>query len=391
MSDTRNFTSDDSQENPHTRLKSAAAGLVSLFGLLFWLSGPFAVAAAEKPPFGKAEVAYWSFQPIVRPEVPAVAAGDAVRSPIDAFILKQLQDNELTLSPPADRGVFIRRATYDVWGLPPTPSEIDAFIHDESPDAYEKLVDRLLASPRYGERWGRYWLDVVRFSETAGFNADTMRPLAYKYRDYVIRAWNDDIPYDRFVQAQLAGDELFPDDADALIATGFNRLWPDESNASNIELARQSMLNDMTGTVGAVFLGMSFGCAQCHDHKFDPILQKDFYRLQAFFAPMIPVQHVEVGGEQALADYQAALDQWRAETAGVRKELWDLELAAREQVTQIKRLKFPPNVLAAIDTPPWERTALQNQLAFWTERQIEFKDEEIVKKLDETQQARRGS
>lgn len=371
------------------RLIAAVTVFVSLSALLFWQSTTVADDTAEKSPFGAEEASYWAFQPFTRPEIPSVTATDSVRTPIDAFILNQLQEKELTLSDPAERGVFIRRATYDLWGLPPTPAEIEAFVHDESPDAHEKLIDRLLASPRYGERWGRYWLDVVRFSETAGFNADTMRPLAYKYRDYVIRAWNDDIPYDRFVQAQLAGDELFPHDPDALIATGFNRLWPDESNASNVELARQSMLNDMTGTVGAVFLGMSIGCAQCHDHKFDPILQKDFYRLQAFFAPMIPVQRVTVGEKQALADYQTKLAEWEADTAAVRKELWELELSVRAKATHGKRLKFPPIVLQAIDTPPWERTSLQNQLAFWTERQIKFTDKTLVKKLDETQLLRR--
>jgi len=389
MSDICQCTPPCQRETPQIRLTTAVAVLVSLSALLFWQSTVVADDTAEKSPFGADEAAYWAFQPFTRPEIPLVSVADSVRTSIDAFILNQLQNKQLGLSAPAERRIFIRRATYDLWGLPPSSAEIDAFVQDESTDAHQKLVDRLLASPRYGERWGRYWLDVVRFSETAGFNADTMRPLAYKYRDYVIRAWNDDIPYDRFVQAQLAGDELFPNDPDALIATGFNRLWPDESNASNVELARQSMLNDMTGTVGAVFLGMSFGCAQCHDHKFDPILQKDFYRLQAFFAPMIPVQRVTVGDKQALADYQTDLAKWRTETAVVRKELWELELSARAQVTHVKRLKFPPIVLQAIDTPPWERTSLQNQLAFWAERQIEFKDKDLVKKLDETQQLRR--
>ncbi|WP_145426461.1 DUF1549 and DUF1553 domain-containing protein [Symmachiella dynata] len=387
MSDNCQCSPPTKRETPQMQLIAAVTVLVSLSALLFGPATTFADDTAEKSPFGAEEASYWAFQPFTRPEVPSVK--DSVRTPIDAFILNQLQENELTLSDPAERGVFIRRATYDLWGLPPTPAEIDAFVHDESSDAHEKLIDRLLASPRYGERWGRYWLDVVRFSETAGFNADTMRPLAYKYRDYVIRAWNDDIPYDRFVQAQLAGDELFPNDPDALIATGFNRLWPDESNASNVELARQSMLNDMTGTVGAVFLGMSIGCAQCHDHKFDPILQKDFYRLQAFFAPMIPVQRVTVGEKQALADYHTKLAKWEANTAAVRKELWELELSVRAKATHGKRLKFPSIVLQAIDTPPWERTSLQNQLAFWTERQIKFTDKSLVKKLDETQRLRR--
>ncbi len=354
-------------------------------------------AAAESGPdqdtptagFSEEETSYWAFQPVTRPAVPQPADSAQVHNPIDSFILERLHEKGIGLAPAATRREFIRRATFDLWGLPPNPADIESFVNDASPAAHENLIDRLLDSPRYGERWGRYWLDVVRFSETAGFNADPLRPLAYKYRDYVIRSFNDDTPYDRFVQEQLAGDELFPADEDALIATGFNRLWPDESNASNIELARQSMLNDMTATVGAVFLGLSMGCAECHDHKFDPIRQKDFYRLQAFFAPMIPVESAEIGEQESLDAFRGQLAEWEREIDPLRKELWEIELAARKQVTRIKRKKFPNVVLEAIDTPPWQRTAHQHQLAFWSERQIEFKEKQILKKLDEAQQARR--
>jgi len=360
--------------------------------LLSLCTTPIAADEAEEADtveFTEYERTYWAYQPLTKPAVPEVSEDADVKTPIDAFLLKRLSDKGLGFSPVAERREFIRRATYDLWGLPPAPEDVEAFVNDQSPNAYETLIDRLLASPRYGERWGRYWLDVVRFAESAGFNADPLRPLAYKYRDYVIRAFNDDTPYNRFVEEQLAGDELFPDDKNAQIATGFNRLWPDESNASNVELARQSMLNDMTGTVGAVFMGMSFGCAECHDHKFDPIPQKDFYRLQAFFAPMIPVENVPFGADDAMGLFHQELEAWNEESAALRKELWELELTARVKVTHVKRLKFPDVVLEAIDTPPWERTAYQKQLAFWSERQIEFKEEQIVKKLDDAQKARR--
>ncbi len=382
-------------ENARQRNSCLLVGAVSLTGLILFVVAKSASANEDSPqnnpksPFTAEEASYWAFQRVVTPEIPTISDSTQVHNPIDNFTLKRLQDKGLRLSSPAEKHDLIRRVTFDLWGLPPTVAQVAAFIDDESPDAYQKLVDRLLASPRYGERWGRYWLDVVRFSETAGFNADPLRPLAYKYRDYVIRAFNNDTPYDRFVQEQLAGDELFPEDQEALIATGFNRLWPDESNASNVELARQSMLNDMTGTVGAVFLGMSLGCAQCHDHKFDPILQKDFYRLQAFFAPMIPMERAAVGNAESLSDYEKQLEQWQAETESLRQELWDLELAARKKVTHIKRLKFPAVVLEAIDTPPWQRTALQHQLSFWSERQIAFKEKQILDKLEQFQKTRR--
>ena len=159
-----------------------------------------------------------------------------------------------------------------------------------APDAYEKVVDRLLASPHFGERWATHWLDLVRYAESDGFKADDPRPDAWRYRDYVIRSFNDDKPYDRFVREQLAGDELYPDDADAWIATGFLRHYPDEYNAVNLEQRRQEILNDITDTTAQVFLGLTVGCARCHDHKFDPIPQEDYYRLQAFFAAFQPTE-----------------------------------------------------------------------------------------------------
>ena len=193
----------------------------------------------------------------------------------------------------------MRRVTFDLIGLPPTPEETDAFLKDETPDAYEKVVDRLLGNPHYGEAWGRNWLDVVRFAETAGFKEDPIRPTAYTYRDYVIRAFNGDLPIDRFITDQLAGDELYPDEAESQAATAYCRMWPDESNASNIPLARQTSLDDLTANLGSAFLGLSIGCAQCHDHKFDPILQTDFYELQAFFTGIVLEDKVPIGTQGA--------------------------------------------------------------------------------------------
>jgi len=301
-----------------------------------------------------------------------------------------LHTQKLEISPPATLRVLVRRAYFDLTGLPPQPSDVERFLRDQSPDAFERLIDRLLASPHYGEHWGRQWLDLVRYAETAGFNADPARPLAYKYREYVVKAFNDGTPYSQFIAQQIAGDELFPNDPTALAATGFNLMWPDESNASNVLLARQDALNDLTTNVGAVFLGVSIGCAQCHDHKFDPILQTDFYRLQSFFVGIVPRNRVPIGTSEQLNQYEERLTQWREDVAVVYDELYNIELQARIKASKIKRLKFPDVVLKAIDTPASQRTAIQHQLAFWSDRQIVVSEKQLVAKLSTEQQTRRS-
>ena len=218
-----------------------------------------------------------------------------MRNPIDAFVLAGLEARGLQPTPPADKATLLRRVTFDLIGLPPTPDEIDAFLKDDSPDAYEKVVDRLLASPHYGERWGRHWLDVARFSESQGFEYDRIRDNAWRYRDYVIQAFNDDKPYPQFVKEQIAGDVL-PPGADApgspqtaIVATGFLTAgpWDEAGNGSVSTLLkariREEELEDMLSTVGQTFMGLTVNCARCHDHKFDPIKQTDYYRLKAVF------------------------------------------------------------------------------------------------------------
>jgi Protein of unknown function (DUF1553)/Protein of unknown function (DUF1549) len=232
---------------------------------------------------------HWSLRPRSNPKSPSFQDHDNhswVRNDLDAFILERLRAKGLRPAPEADRATLIRRLSFDLTGLPPTPKEIAAFVADDAPDAYEKLVDRLLASPHYGERWAQHWLDVVRFAESDGFEYDRYRPGMWRYRDYVIQSLNDDKPYDRFVQEQLAGDELDSDNRDLQIAAGFHRLGAVRRNAGNAEVAfsRYEVLNEMTDAVGVVFLGMTVGCARCHDHKFDAFSQEDYYRLQAFLA-----------------------------------------------------------------------------------------------------------
>jgi hypothetical protein len=225
---------------------------------------------------------YWAYKPVRRPDVQAVKDAAWVRNPVDAFILAKLEAKGLSPAPPAERVALVRRVYYDLTGLPPTPEEVDAFVNDRSPDAYERLVDRLLASPHYGEKWGRHWLDVVRFAETNGYERDGPKPFAWRYRDYVIKSFNDDKPFDRFVKEQLAGDEVPGYNPDAVVATGFYRLglWDDEP-ADPLQ-ARFDELDDIVATTGQAFLGMTLNCARCHDHKIDPIPQADYYRLVAF-------------------------------------------------------------------------------------------------------------
>jgi hypothetical protein len=312
----------------------------------------------------------WAFRPPSRPAVPVVKHRAWVRNPIDAFIAARLEKAGLDPAPEADRLTLIRRVTFDLTGLPPTPEEVDAFVQDQRPDAFERLVDRLLASPRYGERWALYWLDLVRYAESDGFKADDVRPNAWRYRDYVIKAFNDDKPYDRFVREQLAGDELYPSDPEALVATAFNRHFPDEYNARNLTQRRQEILNDVTDTTGAVFLGLTVGCARCHNHKFDPISQKDYYRLQAFFAAMSPRDDLGLASPDELRRHKEAVSRWQKETADLRRQMAKLERPYLDQIIHRNKSKFSPELQHAYDMPSSERTPLQQQLADMLAKQL---------------------
>jgi hypothetical protein len=256
------------------------------------------LSATTPPPRGEYQItardrAHWAFQPVKRPPAPAVKNRDWVVNPIDTFILAGLEAKGLSPNRPATKRELIRRAYYDLTGLPPTPQEVAAFLADPSPRAYEALVDRLLESPHYGEKWGRHWLDLVRFAETNSYERDNPKPNAWRYRDYVIRSFNQDKPYDQFIREQLAGDELPNPDIDSIIATGYYRLgiWDDEP--TDRDQARYDGLDDIVATTGQVFLGLTLDCARCHDHKIDPIPQKDYYRLLAFFHN---INHFHNGG-----------------------------------------------------------------------------------------------
>lgn len=241
----------------------------------------------EEEEITDADREHWSFQPVVRPTVPAPKDASWASNPIDRFVLAKLDVRDVTPQPPADRTTLVRRVTIDLTGMPPTPAEIDAFLADDAPNAYEKLVDRMLASPAHGERYAQFWLDLARWAETDGFEHDLERKDVWKYRDWVIDAFNHDLPYDEFVALQLAGDELRPGDEQTRIATGFCLAGPDMPDINRQEERKSDVLNELTATIGGVFLGLQMGCAQCHDHKFDPLSQADFYRLRAIFEPAV--------------------------------------------------------------------------------------------------------
>jgi hypothetical protein len=306
-----------------------------------------ALALVFDSPAAETPEKHWSFQPITRPPLPVTLHAtrntqhaSSFTNPIDAFIAAKLAGPRLSLSPPADRRTLIRRVYFDLIGLPPSPEEVRAFESDRSPGAYERLVDKLLASPRHGERWARHWLDVVRFAETTGFEVNTPRPNAWPYRDYVIRAFNEDKPYDQFILEQLAGD-VFGEDA----ATGFLVAGPDDQVKSPDPVLtanqRADELHDIVSTAGSAFLGLTVGCARCHDHKFDPIPQTDYYAIKAVFEG---VRH----GERKLKTPDAELKERelisrRAQLAEVERQLEELEPLAQAGEVDTNRLRAAVN------------------------------------------------
>ena len=306
--------------------------IISIAFAIAVAAGAAEIQVAPLGTYKPLERRFWAFQPRKEavPPPPATPAERAwAKTPIDNFILAGLDKAGLKPAPQADRLTLIRRITYDLHGVPPTPEEIDAFLKDKSPKAWEKVVDRLLDSPQYGEQWGRHWLDVVRFAESDGYEYDTHRPDAYRFRDYVVKSFNRDKPYDQFVKEQLAGDEMAAgkvngDTEDMLIASGFNRMGPLRKNVGNQKVAgsRNEVLVEMTNIVGAAYLGVTVGCARCHDHKFDPFRQSDYYRIMGYFAQTQP-RDIPQSSEAE----QAA---WKLKAAPVTKQLTDLHEKMRK-------------------------------------------------------------
>ncbi|MGD9854427.1 MAG: DUF1549 domain-containing protein, partial [Planctomycetaceae bacterium] len=287
------------------------------------------------------ERSHWAYQPISRPPIPQVHNTDRVGTPIDAFILAQLEQQDFLLAEEAEPRTLIRRLSFDLLGLPPAPEEIDAFLADTAQDSYERLVDRLLASPAFGERWARHWLDVAGYADSEGYAVeDVERPHAWKYRDYVVRAFNSNKPFDRFILEQLAGDELITSpldnltaaDAELLTATGFLRMAPDGTAGSvdNPELARNDVMAETIKIVSTSLLGLTVGCAQCHDHRYDPIPQSDYYAFRAIFDPALDWKNWRAPKQRLVSLYTGA-DRAEAARIEAQAKVIDDERATKQQ------------------------------------------------------------
>jgi hypothetical protein len=332
--------------------------------------------------------AHWAFQRVKRPAVPAVQNSGTVANPIDAFILAKLEAKGLRANPPAEKRELIRRLYYDLLGLPPTPEEVEAWLNDKSPNAYERLVDRLLDSPHYGEKWGRHWLDLVRYAETNSYERDNPKPNAWRYRDYVIRSFNNDKPYDQFIREQLAGDELpygepgasapGASDDDAFIATGYYRLgiWDDEP--TDREQARYDGLDDIVTTTGQVFLGLTLDCARCHDHKIDPVPQKDYYRFLAFFQNINhyrnggPTDEVVLGDQAGRASYEQQVKALEKQRQELQTALTAFEEEFRKLYEQVNGSSVPKEEVPRLIRMEGAKLLGQDRFARYQEQRREF-------------------
>jgi hypothetical protein len=380
---------------------------------------PLALAACASANSARGEApgeSFWSFRKLDRPAAPRVENADRVRTPVDAFLLAKLEAKGLAFAPDADRITLVRRAYFDLTGLPPAPEEVDAFLKDSAPGAFERLLDRLLASPHFGERWGRHWLDAAGYVDTVGFDIDLPNVMLgagkWKYRDYVIRAFNQDKSFDRFIAEQLAGDEMVdwraaakftPEIRELLIATGFLRTAEDDSHEpeSNIPSVHYAVLHDTLEILGCNLLGLTLNCARCHDHKFDPISQKDYYQLMALFTPAYnpkawkPVYpwKPEIQ-DRALADVspaeRAEIERQNKEldeqVSALNKKLADLQRPYRSRLLEKKLASVPEPIRAdtktAVETPADKRGEVQKYLAGKFELLLKVTPEEVTAALD---------
>jgi hypothetical protein len=325
---------------------------------------------------------YWAFRPPVRPPVQEVKYKAWIRNPIDSFILAGLEEKGLAPTPRADKQTLLRRVTFDLTGMPPTPEEINAFLNDNSPDAYRKVVKRLLASPHYGERWAQHWLDVARFGETNGFELDADREQSWRYRDYVIESLNEDKPYDRFILEQIAGDEIAPADFDLRVATGFLRAGPQHVVAGNQDLAvnRQEWLTEVMFGIGNGIMGLTVGCARCHDHKFDPIPQADFYRLQAFFAAADNYDFKPPAKERE-ESYNAEVKAHKEKLKPIEVRIAAIEKPYKDRLTAEKRARLEPQYEHALAKDEKLRNEEEKRLAKDAKRMIDVNWDELVPAL----------
>jgi hypothetical protein len=345
---------------------------VSRLGLLVCFAFALAGGVDKDDVFIGARRNYWAFRAPVRPGVPAVESA-WVRNPIDAFIVDALNVKKLTPAPAATPEQLRRRLYLDLVGLPPSPEDL------RRSESFEQTVERLMAAPQYGERLAEKWLDVVRYADTNGFEADGERPNAWRYRDYVVRSFNEDKPYDRFLREQIAGDELFPADKDSLLALGFLRAGPRHVVGGNQdeEVKRQEDLVEMTSAIGSAFLGLTVGCARCHNHKFDPILQSDYYRLQAIFGAT-EYKDIDIATKQETQDYEAAKKVYETRLKPITDQIAAIEKPYRERLREEKSKRLDAPHSAVLKIAKMERTPEQQFLAKEAEAQLNLTWDEVV-------------
>ena len=332
--------------------------------------------------------AWWAFQGIQTPAIPPGLSPRSGNHPIDRFVGSRLHAKGMEAAPEASPSTLLRRGYFDVIGLPPSPEAIRAFDDNRRPDRWTRLVDRLLADPRYGEHWSRHWLDLVRYSDSDGWNQDAFRPHIWRYRDYVIRALNENKPYPKFVREQLAGDEMPGSDPEALTATGYLRLGIYEYNQRDARGHWNDIMNEMTDVTGDVFLGMSMACARCHDHKFDPVLQKDYFRLRSFFEPVIWRDALTAANEEEKAAYRSQEANWEGATATIRSDLEELLKPYYEKKWLSTVEKFPLDIQASFHKPVADRTSLDHQMAYLVSRQFLEEGGGPLKAMSKEDQAR---
>ncbi len=329
-------------------------------------------------PFSEEDRNWWAFQPVKNPVPPSkVSNREWCRNEIDQFILAQHAEEQLTPAPEASRRSLIRRVYFDLIGLPPSPEEIQKFEDSQDPQAYEKIVDQLLERPEYGERWARHWLDLVRYAESDGFRADNFRPEAWRYRDYVIQSFNEDKPYSRFVQEQLAGDELFPNIPEALTATGYLRHGIYEYNSRDVRGQWDNILNELTDVTGDVFFGLGFQCARCHDHKYDPILQKDYFQLRAFLEPILPRDDVPAATLEQIAEFEKKNAEYNETTREIRTKIDDILKSYLEKATGTAVGRLPDDIQELVRKAPEDRTPQEEQLVQLAWRQVIYDHDRV--------------
>jgi hypothetical protein len=342
--------------------------------------GKAALAKMEERPVTEEERQWWAFRPVTRGEPPR--NGEA--HPVDAFLRAGWEKAGVRPAQTAEKRTLARRAYLDLLGLPPTPEQIHAFVEDAAPDAWEKLIDRLLESPHYGERWARHWMDLVRYADSGGFEFDRDRPNAWRYRDWVISAFNRDLPYDRFVKLQLAGDEYEPESEEAHIATGYLRLGAE--NNIKTEMTRMDELDDLLSTTSLTFLGMTVGCARCHNHKFDPIPQKDYYRIQSVFFSTRSREH-PLAPKDVVEHHRAENQRIDELQAPHKKAKEQMEAPHRKQIFEEKVSKLPEYMQTAWRTPAEKRTEGQRLNARQIARTLIITEKEIVARMSVEEKA----